>query len=143
MKTQIVANIINSDLFQKAIKNAIEHGKGVDYGYDGEDECAFDTFDSDKSFQEVIEVLKHHLLRHEDNSDLENFVKLYASFGIECKIDSSSDIDFKYIHLKNEFESKNTDNDKFVDGRCREYSKIKFDREGKFVSQEFNSNDYP
>ena len=57
-----IADVIGSASFQKAIKEAIEYGKGIDYGYDGEDEFAFDTFDSDESLQEVIRVLKKHFL---------------------------------------------------------------------------------
>lgn len=57
-----IADVIGSDSFQKAIKDAIEYGKGIDYGYDGEDEFAYDTFDSDESLQEVIRVLKEHFL---------------------------------------------------------------------------------
>ena len=57
-----IADVIGSALFQKAIKDAIEYGKGIDWGYDGEDEYAFDTFDSDESLQEVIRVLKEHFL---------------------------------------------------------------------------------
>ncbi len=57
-----IADVIGSASFQKAIKEAIEYGKGIDWGYDGEDEFAFDTFDSDESLQEVIRVLKEHFL---------------------------------------------------------------------------------
>jgi hypothetical protein len=57
-----VANIIGSSSFQKAIKEAIEYGKGTDWGYDGEDEFPYDTFDSDESLQEVIRALKEHFL---------------------------------------------------------------------------------
>lgn len=57
-----IADVIRSASFQKSIKDAIEYGKGVDYGYDGKDEFAYDTFDSDESLQEVIRVLKKHFL---------------------------------------------------------------------------------
>jgi hypothetical protein len=57
-----IADVIGSASFQKAIKDAIEYGKGTDWGYDGEDEFTFDTFDSDESLQEVIRVLKEHFL---------------------------------------------------------------------------------
>lgn len=57
-----IADVIGSASFQKAIKDAIEYGKGTDWGYDGEDEFTFDTFDSDESLQEVIKVLKQHFL---------------------------------------------------------------------------------
>lgn len=58
-----IADVIGSASFQKDIKDAIEYGKGTDWGYNGEDEFAFDTFDSDESLQEVIRVLKRHLLK--------------------------------------------------------------------------------
>ena len=57
-----IADVIGSASLQKAIKDAIEYGKGTDYGYDGEDEFAYDTFDSDESLQEVIRVLKEYFL---------------------------------------------------------------------------------
>jgi hypothetical protein len=57
-----IADVIGSASFQKAIKDAIEYGKGTDWGYDGEDEFCYDTFDSDESLQEVIRVLKEHFL---------------------------------------------------------------------------------
>ena len=57
-----IADVIGSASFQKAIKDAIEYGEGTDWGYDGEDEYPFDTFDSDVSLQEVIRVLKEHFL---------------------------------------------------------------------------------
>lgn len=57
-----IADVIGSASFQKAIKDAIEYGKGKDWVYDGEDEYSFDTFDSGESLQEVIRVLKEHFL---------------------------------------------------------------------------------
>ena len=59
-ETKNIADVIESASFQKAIKDAIEYGKGLDYGYNGEDEFAYDTFDSDESLQEVIRVLKEN-----------------------------------------------------------------------------------
>lgn len=60
MKTDL-EQIIESEDFQKAIKEAIEYGKGTDWGFDGEDEFAYDTFDSDESLKEVTRVLKEKL----------------------------------------------------------------------------------
>ena len=57
-----IHDVVGSASFQKAIKDAIEYGKGHDYGYNGEDEFCFDTFNSDRSMQEVIKVLKEHFL---------------------------------------------------------------------------------
>ena len=57
-----IHDVIESASFQKAIKDAIEYGKGTDYGYNGEDEFCFDTFNSDLSMQEVIKVLKEHFI---------------------------------------------------------------------------------
>lgn len=57
-----IADVIKSTTFKKAIKDAIEYGKGTDWGFNGEDEYEFDTFDSDQSLHEVIRVLKEQLL---------------------------------------------------------------------------------
>ena len=57
-----ISDVIGSASFQKAIKKAIEYGKGIDFGFDGENEVVYDTFDSDESLQEVIKVLKEYFL---------------------------------------------------------------------------------
>ncbi len=46
------------------IKAALEQGKGTDWGYNGEEEYEFDTFDSERSTDLVVKKLKEILQRH-------------------------------------------------------------------------------
>jgi hypothetical protein len=62
MKRQSISDVIKSDLFQKAIRDAIECGEHRDWVYDGENEYAIDTFDSREALEEVIKVIKKHLV---------------------------------------------------------------------------------
>jgi hypothetical protein len=62
MKEDKLRGIIEGDSFKKAIKDAIEYGKGTDWGYNGVEEYEFDIFDLDLSLHEVIRVIKEHLL---------------------------------------------------------------------------------
>jgi hypothetical protein len=57
-----IDSVIASDDFLKKLKEAIEYGKGTDWGYYGEDEYEFDTFNSEESLAEVVKLLKSHLL---------------------------------------------------------------------------------
>jgi len=57
-----ISDVIASASFKDAIKRAIEFGKGSDWGYDGENEYEYDTFDSEESLEEVITVIKEYLL---------------------------------------------------------------------------------
>ncbi len=57
-----INDVITSASFLKDLNEAIKYGEGTDWGYDGEDEFCYDTFDADESFNEVIKVLKKHLL---------------------------------------------------------------------------------
>jgi hypothetical protein len=43
--------------FKQELKEAVESGIGEDWGYDGEDEYPFDTFDANYSTEKVIELL--------------------------------------------------------------------------------------
>ncbi len=71
------------------------------------------------------------------NTDLERFKKLYAEFGIKCKEYLSDD--FYIINLGfNEGEDikKSTISEKFW-GWPGFYSRVTFDKNGKFISQGF------
>jgi hypothetical protein len=46
--------------FKNEIKKAIESGKTTDWGYDGENEFEYDTYDVDFAFNEVLKVIKKH-----------------------------------------------------------------------------------
>jgi len=65
-------------------------------------------------------------------TDLEKFIQLYESLGIELipKNGSPFNPDNFYLYLNN------GDNDKF-DGYSGFYSDIKFDKDGKFIKQGF------
>lgn len=58
----LIGSVIASAEFKEAIKESVKSGVYVDWGYDGEDECAFETFDEDKATNSVIEALNKHLL---------------------------------------------------------------------------------
>lgn len=55
-------SVITSTSFLEDLKEAIKYGEGEDWGYDGEEEFKYETFDADESFKEVIKALKRHLL---------------------------------------------------------------------------------
>ena len=58
----LIGSVIASAEFKNAIKEAVKSGVYEDWGYDGEDEYPFDTFDEDIATDSVIEVLNKHLL---------------------------------------------------------------------------------
>jgi hypothetical protein len=53
----ITKKIINSEDFKNKIKSAIKDGVGENWGWDGQDEYPYETFDPDISTESVIEVL--------------------------------------------------------------------------------------
>lgn len=57
-----LADVITSASFRKVLQEAIESGEGYDYCWNGEDEYPVNTFDSDESLCEVLEVIRKHLL---------------------------------------------------------------------------------
>lgn len=58
----LIGSVIASAEFKKAIKKAVKSGVYEDYGFDGEDEYSFDSFDEDIATDSVIETLNKHLL---------------------------------------------------------------------------------
>ena len=52
-----------SEFFKKAILEAIESGKGTDWGYDEDsgNEYSFDTFNSECALEEVIRVIEENI----------------------------------------------------------------------------------
>ena len=58
----LIGGVIASAEFKKIITEAVKQGVGEDWGYDGEDEYPYDTFDEDIATESVIEALKKHLL---------------------------------------------------------------------------------
>lgn len=79
-------------------------------------------------------------------TDLEKFVELYRSFGIECVVSERERYQYeslperiKRIRIGNwEYgvPEENTDSDKF-DGYGGFYSEVIFDMDGKFIKQTF------
>ena len=75
-------------------------------------------------------------------TDLNKFISLYKSFGIECKVmQESGDSENVYIILTEDdttmFQDNDcTNSDKF-DGYRGFYTKIVFDKNGKFLIQGF------
>lgn len=51
-------NILKNEIFKKELAEAIEQGKSVDYSFDGENEIAYDTFETYWAVDAVIEVIK-------------------------------------------------------------------------------------
>jgi Tfp pilus assembly pilus retraction ATPase PilT len=54
-----------TDELKEKIKDAIESGKDVDYGYNGEDEYRIDIFETETALNAVIRVLKEEKLIEE------------------------------------------------------------------------------
>jgi len=69
-------------------------------------------------------------------TDLERFIELYRSFGIECRVfvnkDCNQEIDLNGSNLSN----AQTDSIKF-DGYAGFFSSVEFDMSGKFLKQGF------
>ena len=58
-----IDSVIASADFLKKLKDAIEYGKETDYTYDAENnQYEIETFNSDSAVDEVLELLKSHLL---------------------------------------------------------------------------------
>ncbi len=77
-------------------------------------------------------------------TDLERFIELYRSFGIECKV-NKVDVPHQYSHMKADdqyivltdgHEGKNETGDSRFNGYGM-YTDIVFDSDGKFKSQGF------
>lgn len=69
-------------------------------------------------------------------SDLENFVNLYKSFGIDCIINKKENEQVIILSGSGNTDMKETSSSKF-DGYGGFYSDVKFDLDGKFISQGF------
>ncbi len=70
-------------------------------------------------------------------SDLEKFVEMYRSFGIECVVKKKDGFSFIYLCVSDyPFEEKSTISNKLI-GYSDFFSKIKFDKDGKFINQGF------
>ena len=62
LKALHIGGVIASAEFKKIITEAVKQGVSEDWGYNGEYEYPFDTFDEDIAAKSVIEALKKHLL---------------------------------------------------------------------------------
>lgn len=79
-----------------------------------------------------------------DKTDLQRFVELYKSFGIECKV-NQVDVPHQYSHMATKDQyivltDGRSDHEATSDGRFNGYgmfSDIVFDENGKFKSQGF------
>ena len=79
-------------------------------------------------------------------TDLEAFIELYLKFGIDCKVNQCTETGNQFIILapSNYYSgliewSENfspTESDK-IEGHHGFYSRIDFDKDGKFISQGF------
>jgi len=49
------------DNFKELLRKAIESAKGTDWGWDGEDEVPYDTFDVDSAVENILIIIKEHL----------------------------------------------------------------------------------
>lgn len=89
--------------------------------------------------QETLDNLNNQLILVEPcqdtKTDLERFIELYRSFGIECKVFKNYAGEYQ-ITLSRLKENSVTYSDKFL-GMYDCYSAIIFDTEGKFLRQGF------
>ena len=85
-----------SNEFKQEIKEAIKSGVEIDYGYDGVDEYAYDTFDEDVATNSVIEVLNKYLETTTPLSCKNDTGKLPAKY---CQEYSELDGDVKYCTI--------------------------------------------
>lgn len=69
--------------------------------------------------------------------DLAKFVKLYKSLGIELKV-NKDDVGDPYILIgEGTYADDEMSKSKFFEGYAGFYSVIRFDKSGRFISQEF------
>lgn len=69
-------------------------------------------------------------------TDLENFVLLYKSFGIDCIVSKTPDGIQQIILAESQVDKGSTTSEKFG-GYNQFYSTVEFDAVGKFVRQGF------
>lgn len=72
-------------------------------------------------------------------TDLERFIELYKSFGIECKVNKTNKDQYILFVQQNDYdkyENRETRSEKF-DGYYCFHSDITFDLDGKFIKQGF------
>jgi len=70
-------------------------------------------------------------------SDVERFIELYKSFGIECVVNKESDFNFIHLCVSDfPFDEKSTLSDKII-GYSDFFSTVRFDKEGNFINQGF------
>lgn len=72
-------------------------------------------------------------------TDLEAFIELYSRFGISCIVNQCPDTGNLFINLAPYSVSEKqspTESEKF-EGHYGYYSRIDFDKEGKFIKQGF------
>lgn len=62
LKALLIGGVIASAEFKEIIKQAVKEGVGEDWGYDGENEYPYDTFDEDIATESVIKAINKHLL---------------------------------------------------------------------------------
>jgi len=69
--------------------------------------------------------------------DLTKFIKLYKSLGIDLKV-NKDDIGSPYILIgEGTYSDDEMSKSKFFEGYAGFYSVIRFDKSGRFISQEF------
>jgi hypothetical protein len=70
-------------------------------------------------------------------TDLERFVELYRSFGIECKVTQFPKQEGQFIVMREAYGVKEVTESKKLDGHLGFYSDVQFDENGKFLRQGF------
>lgn len=63
-------------------------------------------------------------------TDLENFIALYKTFGIELKVEKAEDSSNQFIELRDGDHEK-------LEGYSGFFSDVEFDKDGKFLKQGF------
>ena len=62
METLKIKEIIESKSFKDAILRGVKSGESTDWGFDGEEEFEYDTFDVVHSTDEIMTILKEYFL---------------------------------------------------------------------------------
>jgi hypothetical protein len=63
MTVEEVELVLKNKQFLKKLEDAIEQGKDTDYGFNGEDEIAYDIFLTHDAMSAVLSVLRETLVK--------------------------------------------------------------------------------
>jgi hypothetical protein len=98
-----------------------------------------DNLGSEFSDSGIVKTILNNRIEQEKETDIEKFVALYREFGIECLVNRGNDYQFILMCRQKDAGGDDiltTSSGKF-DGYSYFFTKIIFDKSGKFIQQGF------